>query len=254
MRENAVRMTFSGTDSINGGCPAVYETDRNTVVIQGWKIDRSDEAYRDARNLEENEDLVEVPRELLERFVPRKQSPASYDLETDEQWNALFRDFKHSARRLETRDHYDVSYEREHFDRFLAGEDTDVAWMRPWTDLMREHADQGKTVARVRVVPAQLTDYLRFELDLTECNVRDGKEDIRYLDRATAERVGLPDRDFWLFDSHTVVVLHFDEEGRRVRTEVITDPALVIEHARWLDVAFQHATAYEKFVKEHPPR
>ncbi|WP_436979546.1 DUF6879 family protein [Streptomyces sp. enrichment culture] len=249
-----MRLTFSGTNSGVNECPALYDTDRGTVVVQGWKIDRDDQAYQDARNLAENEDLVEVPRELLERYAPRKQSPASYDLETDEEWNALFRDFKHSARRLETRDHYDVSYEREHFDRFLAGEESDGAWMKPWTDLMRGHVDQGKTVARVRVVPPQLTDYLRWELDITKFNIGLGGEDIRYLDRATADRTGLPDRDFWLFDSHTVVVLHFNEEGRRVRTEVITDPAVVIEHARWLDVAFQHATAYEKFVKEHPPR
>lgn len=249
-----MRLTFSGTTSQSGECPAVYETDRDTVVIQGWKIDHTDQAYQDARNVAENEELVEVPRELLERFAPKKQTPAPYDLRTQEEWDALFTDFKHSARRLETQTHYDVSYEREHFDRFLAGEESDWEWMKPWTDLMRGHADQGKTVARVRVVPEQLTDYLRWELDLTRCNIQEGGEDIRYLDRATADRVGLPSRDFWLFDSHTVVVLHFNEVGRRVRTEVITDPAVVIEHARWLDVAFQHATAYEKFVKEHPPR
>lgn len=36
-----------------------------------------------------------------------------------------------------------------------------------------------------------------------------GGEDIRYLDRARAG--GLPDFDYWLFDSRQVARLHFDE-------------------------------------------
>ncbi|MGK4579804.1 hypothetical protein [Kitasatospora sp. HPMI-4] len=43
-----MRLRFIGSNSGGGGgCPAVYETDRDTVVIQGWKIRPEDQAYGD---------------------------------------------------------------------------------------------------------------------------------------------------------------------------------------------------------------
>ncbi|MFB4194726.1 DUF6879 family protein [Streptomyces carpaticus] len=248
-----MRLRFNGTTSGGGGCPAVYETDRNTVVVQGWKVDRRDGAYQDVRHLAADEDLVEVPRELLERFAPRP-APDPSELVKGEAFAALFRDFAYTARRLETRTHYDIENEREPFRQFLSGDpDVDLEWFEPWLHTMREQTAQGRVISRVRVVPPQLTDYLRFELFLAEHNTAAG-EDIQYLDRATAELAALPDKDFWLFDSHTVAVLHFTTEGQLLGAELITEPAVVIEHARWLDSAFQHAIAYEEFVKEHPPR
>ncbi|AUY50265.1 hypothetical protein EH183_16465 [Streptomyces sp. CB01881] len=62
------------------------------------------------------------------------------------------------------------------------------------------------------------------------------------------------DRDFWLFDSHTLAVLHFTDAGELLGAEIVTDPVVVVEHARWLDAAFHHAQPYRSFVKEHPPR
>ncbi|MFJ2580605.1 DUF6879 family protein [Kitasatospora aureofaciens] len=194
-----------------------------------------------------------MPRELLERFVPRKSAPAVSELVTGAAFDALFSGFAHTARRLETRTHYDIENERESFDQFLNGEAVDLGWFAPWLDTMRTQTGAGKTVARVRVVPPELTDYLRYELHLAESNTTAG-EDIRYLDRATANDLCLPDRDFWLFDSHILAVLHFTDAGQLLGAEIITDPAIVVEHARWLDAAFHHAQPYREFVQEHPPR
>ncbi|MBO1417817.1 DUF6879 family protein [Streptomyces sp. FH025] len=248
-----MKLRFTGSTSGGGGCPSVYETDRDTVVVQGSRIDPADPIRNDLRDLAEDEDVVEVPRQLLERFAPTRPTPAPSDLVTGADFEALFRDFAHTARRLETRTHYDIENERESFDQFLDGSDVDLSWFTPWLDTMREQTNAGKTVARVRVVPPKLTDYLRYELFLTEHNTRAG-EDIRYLDRATANNLALPDRDFWLFDSHTLAILHFTDAGQMLGAEIVTDPAVVVEHARWLDAAFHHARRYEDFVKEHPPR
>ncbi|MEU6233686.1 DUF6879 family protein [Kitasatospora sp. NPDC047058] len=246
-----MRLRFVGSNSGGGGCPALYETDRDTVVVQGWKIDSSDQAYADVRDLADNEELLEVPRELLERFTPRPR-PAASDLVTGDAFDALFTGFAHTARRLETRTHYDIENERESFDQFLSGADVDLGWFAPWLDTMRAQTAEGKTVSRVRVVPPELTEYLRYELHLAESNTAVG-EDIRYLDREIANGLCLPDRDFWLFDSYTLAVLHFADAGQLLGAE-ITDPAVVVEHARWLDAAFHHAQPYQQFVKEHPPR
>ncbi len=37
-----MRLQFVGTNSSGGGCPAVYKTDRGTVVVQGWKLEDSE--------------------------------------------------------------------------------------------------------------------------------------------------------------------------------------------------------------------
>jgi hypothetical protein len=60
-----MRLTFVGTNSNGGNCPAVYETDRGTVVVQGWKLAEGDQAWSDLVNLAGNETAIEIPRELL---------------------------------------------------------------------------------------------------------------------------------------------------------------------------------------------
>lgn len=66
-----MRLRFVGSDSKDGNCPSVYETDRDTVVIQGWKVDTADPAWGDVRFLDSNETLVEIPRALL-KHIPKE--------------------------------------------------------------------------------------------------------------------------------------------------------------------------------------
>jgi hypothetical protein len=46
----------------DGTCPTVYETDRGTIVVQGWNVKDADVAPP------EGEALVEIPRELLKQI------------------------------------------------------------------------------------------------------------------------------------------------------------------------------------------
>lgn len=50
-----------------GSCPAVFETDRNTVVVQGWTLRGSSKAkLREAGVcMATSEDAVELPKEFL---------------------------------------------------------------------------------------------------------------------------------------------------------------------------------------------
>lgn len=66
-----MRLRFVGSDSKDGNCPSVYETDRGTVVVQGWKVDTSDPAWADVRFLDSSETLVEIPRALL-KHIPKE--------------------------------------------------------------------------------------------------------------------------------------------------------------------------------------
>jgi hypothetical protein len=62
-----MRLRFLGTDSQVGQCPTLYATDRDTYVVQGWKV-TDPEALADLRDVLDGETFVEIPKELL-RFA-----------------------------------------------------------------------------------------------------------------------------------------------------------------------------------------
>lgn len=68
-----MRLTFIGTDSGGGQCPAVYATDRQTAVIQGKRITDA-QALADLAGtyggLPADETAVEVKFDLLVRWLP----------------------------------------------------------------------------------------------------------------------------------------------------------------------------------------
>lgn len=62
-----MKITFLGQESGDKGCPTVYATDRDTYLVQGWRV--GDPATLAAMDVPDHEAVVEVPRGLL-RFVP----------------------------------------------------------------------------------------------------------------------------------------------------------------------------------------
>ena len=52
-----------------GTCPAVFETDRGTIVVQGSKV--TDPEALAAIELPAHETLVEIPAELLASLKPK---------------------------------------------------------------------------------------------------------------------------------------------------------------------------------------
>lgn len=166
-------------------------------------------------------------------------------LDEDQFWG-WFEGFEDTAYRLEVRDRYAVDEEREPMRRFLAGEPADDSWFMDFFDAVRGWRAAGKRVERVRVVREPLGDYARFLLDLARLNTAAG-EDIRYLERTEAERLDLPARDYWLFDSARVAVLHFDGADRLLRVEAVTAPEAVSGYQRARDVAWRHAIPWADF-------
>ncbi|MGO4747289.1 DUF6879 family protein [Streptomyces sp. 2MCAF27] len=165
----------------------------------------------------------------------------------------LFRDFQHTAYRLETRASYGIPEEDEPYRRFLAGDDPGLDWFEPWLALMREESGKGKRVERVRIIDEPPSDYLRFELWGTPHNLAAG-EDIRYLTRPEAGQLGLPGYDYWLFDSRTVARLQFGEHDRFLGVTLSHDPVDIQCHTQWRDAAWRYAVTFEQYQKEtqHP--
>lgn len=119
--------------------------------------------------------------------------------------------------------------------------------------MLREATARGRRFARVRVVTLPLTDYSRFGVWCAQFTNGAG-EDIRYLTRAKAETAGLPNHDYWLFDSRKLVRMHFSDNDAFLGGEVIEDAAEIVKHNYWRDAAWHHAVRRDDFATEQQLR
>lgn len=124
-----------------------------------------------------------------------------------------------------------------------------MPWMQSWLDLLRDTTATGRLFARVRLVSLPLTDYSRFGVWCAQFTNGAG-EDIRYLDRAEAEAVGLPNHDYWLFDSRLLLRMHFDERDAFLGGEIITDAAEIVTANYWRDAAWHYAIRRDDFATQ----
>jgi len=110
----------------------------------------------------------------------------------------------------------------------------------------------GKCWQRVRIVSVPLSDWTRYGIGIARLSVTVG-EDIRYLRRDTANRLGLQPYDAWLFDNQRLVHLHFDDnDDTFTGAELLTDNEVVQRHRSWRDLAWQHAQKIENFLDSLP--
>lgn len=147
------------------------------------------------------------------------------------------------------RDRYNSPRETESFRKFMVGEPDDLAWHQNWLAMIREATAEGRRFCRVRVVNLPLSDYSRFGLWMSQF-ANEAGDDIRYLSRGQAEATDLPRHDYWLFDSRKLTKMHFGDDDRFLGGEVITDPATIVQHNYWRDVAWHHAVRRNDFTSE----
>ena len=163
--------------------------------------------------------------------------PASYE---------LFRSALRSALHLEMRDSYtpDDSDWQEWRDggRFDPAE----RW-RDWFDLMRDTTTRGVQVRRARIVSEPVTEYIKFEFDVTAAHNAAAGEQVRWLPRRDASDLLLPGSDFWVFDDAVVVFNHFDGVGNWVAEERRNDEALAKRCASAFEAVWDRAIPHESY-------
>jgi len=115
--------------------------------------------------------------------------------------------------------------------------------------MIRQATKEGRCFARVRVVNLPLSDYNRWSFVIAQHNIA-ASEDIRYLARERAQEARLPNHDYWLFDSRTLLQMRFDEESRFMGGEIIDDSAEIVRHNYWRDAAWHHAVRRDEFASE----
>ncbi|MGH3587729.1 MAG: DUF6879 family protein [Pseudonocardia sp.] len=244
----ARRLRFNGTDSKNGGCPAVHEdVDSGDIVVQGRPL-TAPEDLEQLQHFGDQDAAVVVPRELLVNHGPKEIERVPNLIDLDE-FGRLFETFEHSAWRLESRRGYASDREDVDFEEFLKTGEVPYDLDSQWCTNMLRQTGEGKRVGRVRIVDDPPTEGQLFWLAYAECNEATG-EDIHSLPRAEAERLHLPEADFWVFDSRLVALLNFDAADVLLNVEVITEPAEVNRHLQAIDAAMHHAVPRRQFAAQ----
>lgn len=172
-----------------------------------------------------------------------------------QQFSALFDTFQHSAARLESRSRTDIPAERHELADFLAGRLPVRRHRDPdsWTAMIERHAAAGRRLRRVRIMDEPLTDYNRFMIYCTRAAVGHGEE-VRFLGRADADAMELPDHDFWVLDSARLVLLRFTHDDRPLDHDLVTDRETVARHEEWIRQAFAVGIPWADYVAEDPTR
>lgn len=158
----------------------------------------------------------------------------------------LFGSATRSAVHLEMRDGYmldDPSFIAWKHGRIVL-DDPESEW---WRDLVRSSTARGVEVRRARIVSEPLSDYVRFEYDVTAThNVKAG-EQVRWLPRRQATDITLPGNDFWLFDGEVLLVNHFAGNGDWTDSETVANPAAVKLCASSFESVWERAIAHESY-------
>jgi uncharacterized protein DUF6879 len=159
------------------------------------------------------------------------------ELITSTQRDELFCTLQRDAFHLELRDSYGNPLEDEPLVKWRAGVLDDRQYLRPWLAMVRAVTGSGKVIRRLRVITEPVTEYVRFEWEITPDNLAAGEE-IRWLPRHLLPAgIEFPCRglDWWLFDDQLAAFGHFHEDGRVKGSEIVTDPVVVGQCVRVRD-------------------
>lgn len=153
-----------------------------------------------------------------------------------------------SAVHLEMRDAYQPN--DPEFIAWQKGKRLDPAdrssWWRPFLDTVVEATARGVVMRRARIVSEPVTDYIKYEYDVTFPNVAAG-ELVRWLPRRNAADIALPGTDLWMFDGSSVLFTYFSGVGEVVDREWRTEPAVVDLVKTAFETVWERATPHEEY-------
>jgi hypothetical protein len=162
----------------------------------------------------------------------------------------LFRSYEHTAFRLEVLQGYEDPDEEGMLREFLAGgmPDPDPGLVA-WCQLISDARAAGKVMQRVHVIRQPHSRYIEFELYSYRFNVEAG-DDVRIIPVSAGASwpAGVPQADWWLFDSRELVKMIYDDRGRLECAELLTDPSVVVKACQWRDAALHAAVPYDTYM------
>jgi hypothetical protein len=235
-RTMPVPQPFTRDNCTGGTCPAATTLDDlpDDLVIRGKQASTAAIAALDeltSRGAGEHDVIISralVRQALWPAAVPA--GPAELQAELD--------GFGYTAWRIETGQYYSGA----------TGPDFQ------WAAEVKARVRAGRTHQRVHVVTEPLTADMQEELtDGYGPSVAAG-EDIRIISIPAGGDwpVGIPEYDFWLFDSCRLLVMNYTPGGIWTGAERIHDPELIVEACRVRDAAMHRATPWREFIASRP--
>jgi len=167
-------------------------------------------------------------------------------------FSGLFSSFGASAFRLETLPAYRVESEADELALFLQGKPLPPDGNEAWAQIVTKAVAAGKRMQRVHVVPRRLTPYLRFEIEWGYLYSAEAGEEILLLTHDTpGDLFGTwPLHDFWVFDDHVFVRMHYAEDGRFLYAATVEDGGEVEAYRRAQAIAVAHAVPLQRYLAE----
>jgi hypothetical protein len=160
----------------------------------------------------------------------------------------LFRSAERSAMHLEMRDAYTPN-DPDWLD-WQAGKRFDPAEREEWrgfSRLISATVARGVSVRRARIVSEPVTDYIRYEYDVTAGHNLAAGEQVRWLPCRNTAGLLVPSTDFWVFDGQVVVWNHFAGDGSWIAEEKCDDRALAGLCASAFGAAWERAIPHEEY-------
>jgi hypothetical protein len=93
-----------------------------------------------------------------------------------------------------------------------------------------------------------VSDYIRFEYDVTAAHNIAAGEEVRWLPRHKAAGLFVPVSDFWVFDRRVVLWNHFAGDGSWVGEEQADDLALAMSCESSFDAAWDRAVPHRDYL------
>jgi hypothetical protein len=174
----------------------------------------------------------------------------------DGEFNQLFLDFRYTCYRLETLQRYDVSYEKEEYGHFLAGENQgESRGIASWIDgTVSKAVAAGKQMQRVHVIEEPLSDYLRYEFGWAYEHTVAAGEDVRLIPVSAGQWPDkIPHYDYWLFDSSILVAMYYECDGAFSAAELIDDPEKIVRANYWRDMAVVLSVPFHSYAASRQP-
>jgi hypothetical protein len=163
----------------------------------------------------------------------------------------LLRAAQQAALHLEMRDTYAGT--SPDFPAWQAGQPLDRAeGDAEWHAIVRPLIERGVDVRRARIVSEPVSDYIRFEHEMTPGSNLAAGEDVRWVPRRRVSGLALPGNDFWLVDDR-VLFLHFSGDGELVDTELITDPTTVKLCVTAFEAVWDRGIPHRDYQIQRPP-
>ncbi|MFF3442554.1 DUF6879 family protein [Streptosporangium sp. NPDC002721] len=118
-----------------------------------------------------------------------------------------------------------------------------------WFDLIVATVARGVRVRRARIVSEPVTDYIRYEYDITAAHNIAAGEEVRWLPRRQAADLLVPGSDLWIFDGSVVVFNHFTGDGTWPAdgVERRADEALAKRLLDAFDTIWERATPHQDY-------